>query len=326
MSDRTTVLVTGISGNVGSATAGHLLEAGAHVRGLARDPEKARRIVLDSLEAQRHPAETHGEPRAQDGGAAPTDRGAIRQVGGAAERLHIDRFDFVSHTPTPTLFDGVRRLFLMRPPSIGDVETHMFPFLAAAKATGVEHVVLLSLMGAQRMPFIPHRKLEKEIARQELAYSFLRAGFFMQNLDTVFAEFIRDFDELPVPAGGGKTSFVDTRDLGEAAAKLLLSADDTAAFELTGAEALDYDEVARILSRELGRSIRYTRPSLRAFKRRVREAGWDPGFTKIVGRLYYTVRFGIAAKVTDDLGRILGRAPRTMSQYVHDYRAAWISR
>lgn len=296
-----TVLMTGATGNVGLPATRHLLAHGSRVRALVRDPVRARRHILRDRRAPLEPG-----------------------PGEAESLLELVRFDFLRDTPDPALFQNVRQLFLMRPPVIGDVKTHLFPFLATAQRAGVQHVVLLSLMGAEHIPFVPHRKLEKEILRLDLRHSFLRAGFFMQNLDTVFREFIRDDGELPVPAGNGRTSFVDTRDVGEAAARLILNhGTGSGAFVLTGNEALDYFQVADILSHELQRRIVYTRPSLRAFRRRVGAAGWDTGYARLVGRLFYTVRFGAAVRVSGDLERILERQPRTLQEYVRDYRDAW---
>lgn len=41
MSDKQPIAIVGITGNQAGATAKHLLENGAHVRGIARDPSKA---------------------------------------------------------------------------------------------------------------------------------------------------------------------------------------------------------------------------------------------------------------------------------------------
>ena len=333
MADGDTILVTGATGNVGLETTRVLLQQGCHVRALLRRPDRARELL-------------HGISDRR--GASAT---------GLPSRLELRSFDFLADSPDQQLFAGVRRLFLVRPPAVGDVGRYMFPFLRAAREAGVAQVVLLSLLGAERMFFVPHRKLEKEIQRLGFSHHFLRAGFFMQNLDTVFVEFIRDAGELPVPAGNGRTSFVDSRDIGEAAARLLLSyppesgptgtravprtpgGEEVApgatvefgsvvfrpSYDLTGSEALSYSEVAAVLSRELGREIVYTRPSLRRFRKRALSAGWVSAYTRVVGRLFYTVRFGMAARVSDDLARILGRAPRRLIDYVRDYRDVWKS-
>ncbi len=321
-----TFLITGATGNVGLETTLTLLSEGRRVRALVRDAQRGKEKILSALEAS--PRHT-------------TERETARQL------LECRSFDFLHDTPQAELFDGVTGIFLMRPPNIGDVKRYMFPFLHAARDAHVKHIALLSLLGAQKIFFIPHRKLEKEILRLGFRYHFLRAGFFMQNLDTVFDRFIREENELPVPAGGGRTSFVDARDLGEAAARLLCDADGSSsgrysnneasggsstpggsntsgAPELTGSEALDYHQVAKMLSGELGRPIRYTAPGLHEFRRRVLSAGWDPDYAKIVGRLFYTVRFGMAARVSEELKEILGRPPRTMRQYIEDYRESWL--
>jgi uncharacterized protein YbjT (DUF2867 family) len=179
-------------------------------------------------------------------------------------------------------------------------------------------------MGAQFAPFIPHRKLEKQIDHLSFSYDFLRAGFFMQNLDSVFAPFIRQDDEIVAPAGRGKTSFVDARDVGEAAANLLRAGGgEKRAFDLTGPEALDYYQVARRMSRVLGRRITYTKPGGREFRRRAEAAGFDSEYVAVISRLFLTVRLGVAGRVTGALGDILGRPPRNITTYLKDYKESW---
>jgi hypothetical protein len=39
--------------------------------------------------------------------------------------------------------------------------------------------------------------------------------------------------------------------------------------------------------------------------------------------IYLTARFGLAARVTDDLQRVLERTPRTVRDFAEDYADAW---
>jgi uncharacterized protein YbjT (DUF2867 family) len=118
---------------------------------------------------------------------------------------------------------------------------------------------------------------------------------------------------------------VDARDLGEAAAKLLASEESPpAAVELTGEKRYTYYDVARELSEELGRRITYAAPGSREFERRALEAGWNPEYAKVVSRLFLTVRLGLAQKVTGDARALLGRPPRSLEQYITDYRDVWL--
>ncbi len=243
---------------------------------------------------------------------------------GVGESVELLAYDFLQGPPSLTVFEEVSQLLLLRPPAVDDVDSYIFPFLHAARRAGVRHVVFLSVMGAQFAPLIPHRRIEKKIEHLAFDFDFLRPGYFMQNLNTAFSEFIRKDDEIVAPAGKGKTSFVDARDVGEAGALLLLRPErGRRSHEVTGPKALDYYEVAELLGDALGREIRYPRPSPRQFRKRALERGWDPDYVKVVNRLFLTVRLGLAHRVTDTLPLLLGRAPRRITDYVDDYRLCW---
>lgn len=84
---------------------------------------------------------------------------------------------------------------------------------------------------------------------------------------------IRDRDEILVPAGHGATAFVDAEDVGAVAAAALLhpSAHRNTAWTVTGKETLTYEQVARILTIELGRPIRYAQPGIVRYLRHARQ-------------------------------------------------------
>ncbi|MEH1794957.1 SDR family oxidoreductase [Nostoc sp.] len=52
------------------------------------------------------------------------------------------------------------------------------PALNAAKLAGVEHIVFVSLLGAERNRFVPHAKIERYIEQLGIPATFLRASFF----------------------------------------------------------------------------------------------------------------------------------------------------
>ena len=136
MRGNTGYLLTGATGNVGHQTVRTLLESGAVVRAAVRHPERL------------------------------ADR-----IGEAIGRLETRCFDFDGSPPGETLFEGIGGILLVRPPQIRDVESRMFPFLRAARHAGVTRIVFLSLLGAQWLPFVPHRKLGKEIRRLGFDYT-----------------------------------------------------------------------------------------------------------------------------------------------------------
>lgn len=228
-------------------------------------------------------------------------------------------FDFARAETFAPALKGIDRLFFMRPPQISDVERYLHPAIDAAKEAGVKHVVFLSLMGVN--PRVPHYKVEQKIIASGLPYTFLRPSFYMQNLDTFYRDDIRVRDEIFVPAGAAKTSFIDARDIGAVAGMALTEAGhEGKAYELTGSEALDYYEVADIFTQTQGQRITYKRPTPAEYAARQKALGVPDEFVTVMRSLYWTVRLGIGKKVTPELGDLLGRAPITMAQYAADYK------
>jgi uncharacterized protein YbjT (DUF2867 family) len=280
------ILVTGATGNVGAEVVRLLSERGVAVRAAVR-------------------------PSGVAGYEPPPGATAVP-------------FDFELPETYGEALRGVKKLFLMRPPALTDTKRLMNPAVDAARAAGVEQIVFLSLLGASRNRAVPHHAVEAHLRVAGVPWTFLRPSFFMQNLSTTHREEIRDLGEILVPAGQGTTSFIDVRDIAAVAAKTLTETGHTfQAYPLTGAEALDYGEVARILSDELGRPVVYRRPGLTRFVRHMRRRGMEWSFILVTAAIYTTARLGLAGLVTEDTARLLGRPPITLRQFARDHRACW---
>ena len=74
-------------------------------------------------------------------------------------------------------------------------------------------MVFLSILGVERIRVVPHRRVEEWLEASGLDWVFLRASYFMQNLSGVHRDDIRLRDEVFLPAGRGRTSFIDVRDV-----------------------------------------------------------------------------------------------------------------
>jgi uncharacterized protein YbjT (DUF2867 family) len=68
-----------------------------------------------------------------------------------------------------------------------------------------------------------HRRAEQVLRESFIPFTILRPNFFMQNFIVFFSHTIKSQDSLYIPAGDGKVSFVDARDIALVAAKLLIS-------------------------------------------------------------------------------------------------------
>ncbi|WP_080241262.1 SDR family oxidoreductase [Spirosoma rigui] len=290
------ILITGASGNVGQET----------LRALMGHPDKQKFEVIAGL---RDLTKLH------------TDRKLVVEPDGVVS------LDFTRSTTFGTALAGVSRVLLVRPPELTSVDAFFRPFIDAMKQAGVRQVVFLSLQGVEHNPMTPHHKIEKVLVEAGIPFTFLRPGFFMQNFSTTHCDEIRLRNELFVPAGNGRTSFVDVRDIAAVATRALTDPGTEhlyKGYELTGSEALTYGEVAQVLSATLGRPITYRNPSIVRFvwRKWLRER-IPLGFTLIMVALYSIAKLGKAAKVTNETKRLLGRPPVTFRQYANDYRTVW---
>lgn len=281
------ILITGATGNVGGEVVKTLRQQGVSARAAVRNIERAQQIV--------------------------------------GRDVQCVQFDFAQPDTFAPAFAGVRKLFLVRPPDIIDTRAYITPAIHAARRAGVEHVVFLSLLGAERNRIVPHHRIEQDLLTSGMDWTFLRASFFMQNLDTTHGADIRDGHDIFVPAGQGKTSFIDVRDIAAVGAQALTQEEHRRqAYSLTGSTALSYSDVAAIFSEVLGRPIRYSNPSMLTFAVRMRARGHAWSFIFVMLGIYTTAKLGLAAAVTPDTKRLLGRPPISVRQYVEDYRRCWV--
>ncbi len=279
-SDHPTVLVTAATGTVGRHVVRELVDREVAVRAGSRNPATA------------------GEGLDDDAVAV--------------------EFDFERPETWGRALEGVDATFLVRPPGVD--RTSLTGFVDAAARVGVGRVVYLSTLGAEKNVLIPHHRIERHVAASGMEYAFVRASFFLQNLHEVHARDIVERDEIFLPAGSGETSFVDARDVGGAAAVLLAGGGEPgAAYDVTGPEALGYDEVAAVFSDVLGREITYANPSVPEFLARELSRGTPPVFALLQVGIYTTARVGLAGRVSDDGERLLGRPLRGVREYVEDY-------
>lgn len=133
--------------------------------------------------------------------------------------------------------------------------------------------------------------------------------------------------EIMVPAGRGATAFVDAQDVGAVAAAALLdpAGHRNRAWTVTGSQALTYTEVAELLTRELGRPVRYARPGVLRYVRHARRTlGMAPAMVLVTAAIYTTARLGLASGLTDDVRTVLGCEPTDFATFARREREAWL--
>lgn len=281
----TAVLVTGATGTVGSAVVERLLAHGQEVIAGVRGP---------------------GDER----------------IPGAAEQRAFS-FD-AGARELDEVFEGVDRLFLMRPPAIANVRETLFPVIDAALRRGIHQIAFLSLQGVQVNRNTPHHAVEAYLRETRSPYTFLRPNFFMQNLSTTYAGPIRRDAEIFVPAGRSRTAFIDARDVGSVAAATLSQPGHVGkAYTLSGERSLTYRQVAAVMTDVLERPIRYARPGEEAYLSRLVAEGAPRDYVDVQRMIHRVVRMNVSALPNRSVRRLTGRPATALEQFVADYAEVW---
>ena len=180
---RNMILLTGAAGRVGSAAAKALARANIPFRALVRDPDKV----------------------AFDPDAAEIVQGDLNDPAIVKQALQ-----------------GVSRALIVmgNHPDQAKLERQ---FASLAADAGVSHLVKVSSMEAapDATATLPknHYDTEQHIASLGVDWTFLRPNYFMQNM-LMYAGSIARTNYFALPLGTAKTAMIDSRDVGEVAARM----------------------------------------------------------------------------------------------------------
>lgn len=168
---------------------------------------------------------------------------------------------------------GVNALFWVIPPNpqAPDLRTYQDGLArigaSAAKANGVDHVVLLSSLGADQPagtgPILGLHDAEEIFSVAVPSLTILRAAMFMENFLMQTAA-IRDASAVFLPISGqARMPMIATEDIARAAADALLAKppEGVRVVPLVGPKQYTFDEAATIIGQTIGRPVHHVRIS-----------------------------------------------------------------
>ncbi|TAG78882.1 MAG: SDR family oxidoreductase [Betaproteobacteria bacterium] len=224
-------------------------------------------------------------------------------------------------------FNGIDTLFLLLPLTENKLQLAKNA-AAAAVAAGVKHIVRSSGAGADPGAGFALPKLQGQIdavlEQTGIPTTFLRPAGFMQNYVTYQTQAIKDGTVYMADAGQAQ-SLIDARDIAAVAARVLLNPASHAgrAYTLTGGEAFTGVEAGATLSKLLGREIKHVSVPTDAAVSAMKEWQMPDWLIELMDSLNKIVSAGYASGVSPDVENILGRKPRTFTEFANDNAAAW---
>jgi uncharacterized protein YbjT (DUF2867 family) len=255
------------------------------------------------------------------------DFGVLTSQSDNAEKLALDETqvrvgDFDDVDSLKNAMQGVSRIYLVMPISPETV-AWTENVIAAAKASGVKHIVKQSGLNARSDAnsaiIRDHAKTDAIIMSSGLEYTIIQPNSFFQNfygnLPTIKAE-----GSFYLPLGQTAHSLVDINDVAHVAAAVLTGDGHTGkVYQITGAEALTSADQAKLLSDASGKDITYVDVPKEAVEAALNGFGMDPWLSHNLAEMMAWFAEGDYAPVYDTVERVLGRAPRSFSDFAEEF-------
>jgi uncharacterized protein YbjT (DUF2867 family) len=224
--------------------------------------------------------------------------------------------------------DGAEKMFLL----CGTVEEEVQlnrNAIDVAKEAGIGLLVRSSIIGSDpnsRATIVrDHGACDAYLKESGVPHAIVRPNLFLQNVPQNTIPSIDAEGNFYANAGDARISMVDTRDVAAVATAVLTSpGHEGKAYDVTGPEAISYEEIASKLSAALDRKITYIDAPDDAIRGALLGLGMPEWVVGALVDLYQDYRRsgtdGYAARVTDTVQQLTGRAPRTLDQLLAESR------
>ncbi|EGC35953.1 hypothetical protein DICPUDRAFT_91927 [Dictyostelium purpureum] len=235
---------------------------------------------------------------------------------GFGKNTKFQKFEFSDPKTWDAALEGVDRVFLMALPLDPHPENNCGRFIDKCKERMVRKICFLSVINAERFPLI---KIESMLKNSGMIYCILRPPFFMENLSEGFMkDGIKD-GNLVAPVGQHAVSWISTRDIGECAANMLLEDKfNGQILEITGPAPINFTQLCDVLSKQLGRPIKFTDARPDEFHKNCLKGGLPEGSTQYLSDLYLAVRDDKANRVSKSVHQITGHEPMAFETFVSE--------
>lgn len=236
---------------------------------------------------------------------------------GAQETLVGDLRD---RTAVESAAQGIRAVYHICPNISPDEILIGQNMIAAAQSAGIAHFVYHSVLHPQTEA-MPHHwqklRVEERLLESGLPYTILQPTAYMENTLAHWEQIVEQ-GIYPVPyAVETLSSMVALEDVAQAAALVLTEPGHAGAtYELVGTKATSQNEIAIILSQQLGRAVRAEAISIQSWERSARTSGLgDYQVETLIKMFHYNERCGFWGN-SHVLNWLLGRPPTSFAAFI----------
>ncbi|NUT54120.1 MAG: NAD(P)H-binding protein [Saccharothrix sp.] len=228
------------------------------------------------------------------------------------------RFDWYDQSTWAAALDGATAVYLVPPAGTLD-DAEVAAFVPRAVEAGVGRIVQLSSRGVP-----PDNGRERAVRESGVDWTILHPSWFAQNFSEDF--FLPQVlaGEVPLPPGDGAHAFIDAQDIADVAvAALTQDGHAGVTYELSGPEAVTFEDAVARIAELSGRSVRVVEVSPEDYTATLRKAGFGPVYAGMLTMALSAIRAGLDAGVSDGVPSVLGRDGRLFGDYVKETAGCW---
>ncbi|MFF0338145.1 NAD(P)H-binding protein [Kribbella sp. NPDC004875] len=237
---------------------------------------------------------------------------SVRTASRTGSDVPLDLDDPATWQPALT---GITAAYLMEPTVRPG--GRLARFTETALASGVRRLVLLSAARAAD-PDHPLHSAEQLIRDSNAEWTILHPNWFAQNFNEgPWRSAVRS-GTLALPAGEGRTAFIDADDIAAVAADALTTAAHHGrTYDLTGPEAITFAEATAHITEASGRRIEYAALDAAEYTERQVAQGVPRFGAELLAGVLVSIANGEAGAPTGDVEQALGRPARSFKTFAH---------
>ena len=206
--------------------------------------------------------------------------------------------------------EGVDRLVFISGSEVGQRVAQHTNVINAAKAAGVTFIAYTSLLNldTSKLALAPeHIATEKLLAESGIDHALLRNGWYWENYESSIGA-AKATGKVFGAAEGARVSAAARKDYAEAAA-VVITSDNQAGkvYELAGAPALTYPEIAAGIGEVIGSEAEYVNLSVEEYQNALEQAGVPAEFAALLAGMDPIIAEGALYSDSTDLQDLIGR-------------------
>ncbi len=167
-------------------------------------------------------------------------------------------------------------------------------------------------------------QIDEILSATGIPFTFLRPAGFMQNYVSYQSQTIKDGKIFMADGGQSQSLIDTRDIASVAAKVLMAPTEHQGkAYTLTGGESFNGEQAAQMISLALGKSVEHISISTEAARDGMKQWGMPEYIIEVMDSLNQIVSAGYASGVSPDVQNLLGRAPRTFRAFVADAVQHW---